>query len=247
MVPDPARSQRAAPRGPGQQTMSIGEVLEQLRPTFPDVTISKIRFLEDQGLVDPQRSPSGYRKFGHADLERLRYVLSVQRDHYLPLRVIRDHLDAIDRGLDPAPLPGGSPHAPRLVPDGEVEPSGPVRLSRAELISAAGADTELLTALESFALVAADPATGHYDEAAVAVTRAARELAGFGIEPRHLRPFRTAADREAGLVEQVVTPLRRQRGPQAAGRAEEVGREVAALVVRLHAALLSAALERGAD
>jgi DNA-binding transcriptional MerR regulator len=227
--------------------MSIGEVLEQLRPGFPDVTISKIRFLEDQGLVDPQRSPSGYRKFSHADLERLRYVLSVQRDHYLPLRVIRDHLDAIDRGLDPAPLPGGSPNAPRLVPDDAGGPVGPVRLTRAEVLGAAGADAELLAALESFALVAADPATGHYDAAAVAVTRAARELAGFGIEPRHLRPFRTAADREAGLVEQVVTPLRRQRGPESAGRADEVGREVAALVVRLHSALLSAALERGAD
>jgi len=226
--------------------MSIGEVLEQLRPTFPDVTISKIRFLEDQGLVDPQRSPSGYRKFSHADLERLRYVLAVQRDHYLPLRVIRDHLDAIDRGLDPAPLPGGSPHAPRLVPQNGAA-AGPVRLTRAELLAAAQADEELLCALESFALLAADPATGRYDPAAVSITRTARELAGFGIEPRHLRPFRTAADREAGLVEQVVTPLRRQRGPQAAGRADEVGREVAALAVRLHAALLSAALERGAD
>ena len=248
MVPDPARSQRSAPRGPAQQTMSIGEVLEQLRPTFPDVTISKIRFLEEQGLVDPERSPSGYRKFSHADLERLRYVLSVQRDHYLPLRVIRDHLDAIDAGLDPAPLPGGSPRAPRLVPDdAPAGPSGPARYARDEVLAVAGADDALLTELESHALVAADPRTGLYDATAVSIAQAARELAGFGIEPRHLRPFRTAADREAGLVEQVVTPLRRQRGPESAGRADEVGREVAALAVRLHAALLSAALERGND
>src|SRR3954452_8688010 len=102
-------------------SMSIGEVLTALRPDFPDVTISKIRFLEEQGLIDPERTPSGYRKFAHADVERLRVVLSVQRDHYLPLRVIRDHLDAVDAGLDPPPLPG-APRVPRLVPDAPLEP-----------------------------------------------------------------------------------------------------------------------------
>src|ERR671929_2398515 len=118
--------------------MSIGAVLEALRPEFPDVTISKIRFLEEQGLIDPDRTPSGYRKFGHDDLERLRFVLAVQRDHYLPLRVIRDHLDAVDAGLDPPPLPG-APRVPRLVPDVPA-PEPPTSYTRRELLAAAGAE-----------------------------------------------------------------------------------------------------------
>ena len=220
--------------------MSIGEVLAALRPDFPDVTISKIRFLEEQGLIEPDRTPSGYRKFAHGDVERLRFVLSVQRDHYLPLRVIRDHLDALDAGLDPAPLPG-APRVPRLVPDAPAEP--PTSYSRGELVEAAGAEEALLDELEAYGLTAERPGGG-YDAEALAVLRAAAGLARFGIEPRHLRPFRTAADREAGLVEQVVAPLRRQRGPEAAGRADETAREVAALCARLHAALVSSALQR---
>jgi len=230
--------------------MSIGEVLAQLHGEFPDITISKIRYLEGEGLVEPERTPAGYRKFTHADVERLRYVLAVQRDHYLPLRVIREHLDAIDRGLDPPALPGGAPRVPRLV--GDSVTSGPerfapgpdLRLSRADLIEAAPADEELVAALESFGILVPVPGTGQYDAEAVTITRAAVELARFGIEPRHLRPFRTAAEREAGLVEQVVAPLRRQRGPEAGGRADEAGREVAALCLRLHAALVKTALDR---
>ncbi|HEX2808009.1 MAG TPA: MerR family transcriptional regulator [Kineosporiaceae bacterium] len=237
-------------RGAPQPTMSIGEVLALLRPEFPDVTISKIRFLEEQGLVEPDRTPAGYRKFTHDDVERLRYVLAVQRDHYLPLRVIKEHLDALDRGLDPPALPGGAPRVPRLV--GDTASFGPerfergpdLRLSRSELLDAAPVDDDLLTALESYALVSPVPGTATFDAEAVTVCRAAAELARFGIEPRHLRLFRTAADREAGLVDQVVAPLRRQRGPEAAGRAEEAEREVAALCLRLHAALVKTALDR---
>jgi len=104
--------------------MSIGEVLGALRPEFPDVTISKLRFLESEGLVEPARTPSGYRKFSHADVERLRYVLEAQRDHYLPLRVIKEHLDALDRGLELPEQPGGRPQVPRAViasPEGSTE------------------------------------------------------------------------------------------------------------------------------
>jgi DNA-binding transcriptional MerR regulator len=223
--------------------MSIGAVLALLRPEFPDVSISKIRFLEDQGLVEPDRTPAGYRKFGHQDVDRLRYVLGVQRDHYLPLRVIRDHLDALDRGLEP-PVTRGGPGSPRLV----GADSGPVgvgrRLTRAQLLIAAEVEEPVLRDLESHGLVSARPG-GYYDADAVLVTRTASELAAFGIEPRHLRAFRSAADREAGLVEQVVSPLRRQRGPEAAAHAEEVTREVSQLCVRLHASLVKAALERG--
>lgn len=237
-------------RGAPQPTMSIGEVLAALRPDFPDVTISKIRFLEDQGLVEPDRTPAGYRKFTHADVERLRYVLAVQRDHYLPLRVIREHLDALDRGLDPPALPGGPPRIPRLVGDQAAigperfEPGLDLRLSRGDLIAAAPVEPDLLDDLESFGLVSPAPGTGSYDAEAVTIVRVAAELAGFGIEPRHLRTFKMAAEREAGLVEQVVAPLRRQRGPEAVGRAEEASREVAALCLRLHAALVKTTLDR---
>jgi DNA-binding transcriptional MerR regulator len=232
----------AARRHDGRSsTMSIGAVLEALRPEFPDVTISKIRFLEEQGLIDPDRTPSGYRKFGHDDLERLRFVLAVQRDHYLPLRVIRDHLEAVDAGLDPPPLPG-APRVPRLVRPVAPEAAQTV-FTAAQLADAAGGEPGLLEELESYGLVTARP-DGTFDAEVLAVLRAAAGLARFGIEPRHLRPFRTAADREAGLVEQVVAPLRRQRGPEAAGRADETAREVAALCVRLHAALVGVALNR---
>jgi len=228
--------------------MSIGEVLSLLRPEFPDVTISKIRFLEDQGLVQPERTASGYRKFDHADVDRLRYVLSVQRDHYLPLRVIREQLAAIDRGVEPPVLPGLGPRVPRLVGEHEVadrRSAGAASImTRDQLARTAGVGDELLQALESYGLVVARPGGG-YDFDAAVIARTAGELAAFGIEPRHLRAFRSTAEREAGLVEQVVTPLRRQHSTESAARGEETGREVAGLCVRLHAALLKTVLDRG--
>jgi hypothetical protein len=184
----------------------------------------------------------------------LRYVLGVQRDHYLPLRVIREHLDALDRGLEP-PVTRGGPGSPRLVeltdrssgvPERDGQGGAGRRFSREQLLAAAEVDDAVLRDLESHGLVAVRPG-GFYDVDAVLVTRTARELAVFGIEPRHLRAFRSAADREAGLVEQVVSPLRRQRGPEAAAHAEEVTREVSQLCVRLHATLVKAALERGGN
>ncbi len=232
-----------------QPTMSIGGVLASLREDFPDVTISKIRFLEAEGLVEPQRAPSGYRRFTPQDVERLRYVLEAQRDHYLPLKVIRQHLDAIDRGLEP-PLPLRAPGVPREVghvdgPDGQVlSTDGPrVTLTRPELLEASGADEKLLVALEGHGLVQASP-SGHFDADALAVARICAELATFGLEPRHLRPFRTAADREIDLVEQAVGPMMRMRTGDGPSRAEEAAREIAALSLRLHTALVRAGVQR---
>jgi DNA-binding transcriptional MerR regulator len=231
--------------------MSIGEVLAALRPAFPDVTISKIRFLEAEGLVEPDRTPSGYRKFTHADVERLRYVLQAQKEQYLPLRVIKEHLEAMDRGLEP-PEGGGRPQVPHAVavgvdgfpgPESFVRDPDAVRLSRAELLEAALVDDALLTALESYGLVSRRPGSTHYDADALAVVRTVGELTHFGLEPRHLRSVKAAADREVGLVEQVVTPLLRQRSPEARARAEETAREMAALSVRLHATLVKIALD----
>lgn len=239
---------------PASSLMSIGEVLSQLRPEFPDVTISKLRFLESEGLVEPARTPSGYRKFSYADVARLRYVLGAQRDHYLPLRVIREHLDAMDRGLQPPAFPGERPTVPpqadedlpgprALVPD-KVE----LRLSRSELCVAAGLDEEELSQVEAFGLIepmagTAKSAAGPlFDADALVVATAVAELSAYGLEARHLRAFRTAADRESDLMAQVVGPLLRQRSPQARARAEEVARELGAISLRLHTALVRARL-----
>ena len=238
---------------PSRAYMSIGEVLAQLRTDFPDITISKIRFLEAEGLVEPERTASGYRKFSHEDLGRLRYVLSAQRDHYLPLRVIKEHLDAIDRGLEPPALAGGGPRVPRALvaaeglpgPDAFLPEVSEVRLSQRELLDAAGLEPQQLEQLEQYGLVSKHAGGSHYDGNALLVAKTVGEMARFGIEARHLRPFKAAADREIGLVEQVVTPLVRQRNPEARGRADEVARELAALSVRLHAALVRAGLDPG--
>jgi DNA-binding transcriptional MerR regulator len=236
---------------PARAYMSIGEVLDRLRPDFPDVTISKIRFLEAEGLVEPQRTPSGYRKFTSDDLQRLRYVLAAQRDQYLPLKVIKSHLEAIDRGLEPPETPGGAPRVPMSVVASDGLPTAEafahdaseLRLSRDELIAAAGIDGALLDQLCDYGLIQRRAGSSHFDGGALMVARAAAELAGFGIEPRHLRAFKSAAEREVGLIEQVVTPMARQRGADAQARAQETVRELAALSVRLHSALVKAALD----
>jgi DNA-binding transcriptional MerR regulator len=234
---------------PSRAFMSIGEVLATLRADFPDVTISKIRFLESEGLIEPERTASGYRKFSRDDVARLRYVLSAQRDNYLPLRVIKAHLEAIDRGLEPPATAGGGPQVPRALAVAEGLP-GPeafgrdaseLRLSREELVEAAGVDAALLDTLEQFGLVTARPG-GYYDGDALVIAKTVADMSRFGLEPRHLRAFRAAADREVGLVEQVVAPLVRQRNPEARGRAEEVARELAALSVKLHAMLVKSGL-----
>ena len=231
--------------------MNIGQVLDELRPDFPSITIPKIRFLEDKGLIKPERTPAGYRKFCRDDVDRLRYVLRMQRDHYLPLKVIGEHLDAIDRGLEPPPIEAVVPTVPTvaLAADGLPSPESfrrrdNVRLSRRELVKIAEIDDDLLAQLEQFGLISPRPGTGHYDTDALVIARTARELADFGFEPRHLRAFRTAADREVGLVEQVVAPLKRGRDAAAAGRVEDTVSEIAALSVRLHATLVKAGLRR---
>lgn len=230
--------------------MSIGEVLTALRTEFSDVTISKIRFLEAEGLIEPSRTSSGYRKFSRADLSRLRYVLQAQRDHYLPLRVIKSHLAALDRGLEPGTSDGGGPRVPMSLvatdglPGPETFAPDPteLRLSREELLSASGLSEDQLDALSSFSLVSPVSGGTYYDGDALVIASTVAEMARFGLEARHLRPFRMAADREIGLVQQVITPLERQRNPEARARAEEAVRELAALSVKLHASLVRAAL-----
>jgi DNA-binding transcriptional MerR regulator len=229
--------------------MNIGQVLDVLREDFPGVTIPKIRFLEDKGLIKPERTAAGYRKFSPEDVDRLRYVLRMQRDHYLPLKVIGEHLDAIDRGLEPPPIESPVPTVPTIALAVDGLPAAEsflrrsdLRLSRNELVKVAGIAEELLDQLEYFGIVRARPGTRHYDADALVIARTARELADFGFEPRHLRAFKTAADREVGLVEQVVAPLQRGRDTSARARAEDAVGEIAALSVRLHATLVKAGL-----
>ncbi|MCC5474044.1 MerR family transcriptional regulator [Streptomyces sp. NPDC059680] len=221
--------------------MSIGTVLNVLRDEFPEVTISKIRFLESEGLIEPQRTPSGYRKFSAGDVERLAHVLRMQRDHYLPLKVIREHLDAMERG-EAVQLPVvGRQRTAEDVPGPVVAVPTVARVGRAELLAAAEIDEGALKEWESYGLIA-PLEDGVYDAEAVTVAALVAELGRFGIEPRHLRVMKAAADREAGLVDQVVAPLKRHRNPQTRAHAEARTKELAALTVKLHAALVKTAL-----
>ena len=230
--------------------MTIGAVLAALSPDFPDITISKIRFLEAEGLVTPERTGSGYRTFSSHDLERLRYILTAQRDRFWPLKVIAEALDKLDRGLEPvgnAQAPAG-PQVPAAAADpylpsaSEVGRRGHLRLTDAELRQAAGLDQDTFEALSTYGLLHPD-ASGHFGDAALAVARAAGALAAYGIEPRHLRPFRTAADREIGLVQQVLSPVR-GRNQGTGGRAtHDPTPQILAECIALHTALVRAGLD----
>lgn len=226
--------------GPDEQPLySIGEVLAQLRAEFPDTTISKLRFLESEGLVEPQRTPSGYRKYSRSDLRRLRFVLTAQRDQYLPLRVIREQLAA--------GTPTESPVRPNLValgPDDELpSPSHPGRVDPAQRFTAAEvcvhADLKPddLRDLQQHGLLAPD-AAGLYDSDALAVAQAAAALAEFGLQARHLRAWRSAADREIGTFAALIAPLLRHPDPAEQARAADTVRELTALSQRLHTALV---------
>ena len=234
----------AAARDPGARPtagredalMSIGEVLAHLRTEFPDTTISKLRFLEAEGLVDPQRTASGYRKYSWGDIARLRFVLTAQRDQYLPLRVIREQLERLADG--PA-----APGRPNLVAVGAEQAADPAdsRVPRDDLLDRTGATPALLDELEQIGLVTARP-PGWYDGDALIIVAAVVGLTRYGLEVRHLRGFRATADREVGLFTQMLAPLVRQSDPAARARAAETARELQALSQRLHAALVRAGL-----
>ena len=215
---------------------SIGAVLDVLRPDFPDVTISKIRFLESEGLLTPGRTPAGYRQFGTADLERLRFILTAQRDHYLPLRVIREQLDALDAGTGAPALSLAGAHP---TPAAGTAPRR--RITREELVERTGADESLLGDLLTHGLLRPGPG-GFFDPEAVLVVSTAAGLAAHGLGARHLRAMRTAAEREAELLAQVTGPVARQPDPGARGRAEELARELTEMSTTLHTTLVRVAL-----
>ena len=220
--------------------LTVGAVVRDLSEEFPDVTISKVRFLEAEGLVTPARTASGYRQFTPEDVERVRYVLRAQRDHFWPLRVIKDNLEAIDRGLAPGDAGDGRPVAPAPVPDPDVPDAvdlavrRDLRLTAAELARATGLAPAEVADLAAHGLLRPDP-SGLHDEADLQVAHAAAGLGAYGVEPRHLRGFRAAADREVGLVEQVA-------GPRRGADAQRHAAEVAHLCLALHAALVRGGL-----
>jgi bifunctional DNase/RNase/DNA-binding transcriptional MerR regulator len=208
----------------------IGEVLAQLRPEFPDISTSKIRFLEAEGLIEPARTRSGYRRFSAADIERLRYILTMQRDSYLPLRVIRERLAVIGAGqVDGAEAANGRPAG-----------RAPADMTRRQLLDAAEISEAELTELEDYGLIRR--VGRQYGGDALAVARALAALRQYGVQARHLRAVKAAADREANLVEQVVAPQLRQRGSGARDAAARTAWQIADLTLRLHATLVESAL-----
>jgi DNA-binding transcriptional MerR regulator len=249
--------------------LSIGEVLSLLKPEFADLTISKIRFLESQGLLDPERTPSGYRKFYEPDIDRLRWILRQQHENYLPLKVIKgklggepdsdgdllgDELDADEdepngeRSHRPAGRGGGAAVAAAAVrsisrPDLGAAPSS-VSLTLDELAVATGLSSDDLNDLVRFGLMTGKSVAGsvYYDEEALTVANLAAGFMRYGVEARHLRMYRTSAEREAGFFEQVVMPMLKQRNPQARRQAVEALRELSQLGQGLRAALVRQAL-----
>ncbi|MFT3874954.1 MAG: MerR family transcriptional regulator [Propioniciclava sp.] len=224
-------------------TKSIGGVLKILKEDFPDITISKIRFLEGEGLISPERAPSGYRRYSERDITRLRYILDVQKNQYLPLKVIRENLEARDRGEEPAaPAPRAeAPVALDVVPPAPAASRSagkkrPIHVTRKELLAMSGLTEAKLTELEQHELVVPRRGTAFYGRDALTVAVAARRLAAYGWDVRHLRALKQVAEREAAMIEQAVGARSRRR---TASRADTA--EVMRLVMYAHAALLRSA------
>ena len=222
--------------------MSIGEVLVALKAEFPDITISKIRFLEGEGLLDPERTPSGYRKFYSEDVERLRMVLRLQRDEYLPLKVIKERLD---HKSDEAPRSRKKP-APEEKDDGLAPAATGLQMTVDELAAATGVDPSRIQELESFGIVCSHGLNGnrYYDGDDFLVVSIVKDFFKYGIEPRHLAMYRHFAEREATFFEQLVTPMLRQKNPDSRRAAVENLTDLTALSRKLKQALLTSNLRQ---
>lgn len=224
MAASPAR-ERSASAG----LLSIGQVLARLTPEFPDLTSSKLRFLEVQGIVSPSRTESGYRKFSAADIERLRLGLTLQRDHYLPLSVIREQLDEADAG-----------ETTSLVPPPSITPA-PRRYRRDELLAAAGAGPQLLNDAISTGVITAQES---YQETTVTLLRGLVALDRHGIEPRHLRSLRQGAEREVALIESAMSSLLRRTDAASRAKASELAPELATRIDEVRSLFVKDALSR---
>jgi hypothetical protein len=230
--------------------LSIGEVLDSVRADFPDVSISKIRFLEAEGLISPERTPAGYRKFFEPDVARLRYILSLQRDHFLPLRVIRERLaEADETGSYPEPEAAQTPQGNGRAGGKAAAPPEPalvevnVQMTRSELRDAAGLTDDQMRQLEDFGVIGKRD-SDVYDANDLVIARTSGRFFSYGVEPRHLRMYRQFADREAAFFEQIVTPAFMRKDPDGADDARRSVKELLALSRQMREAALRSSLGR---
>lgn len=214
---------------------TIGRVLEMIRSEFPDISVSKLRYLETEGLISPDRQqPSGYRRFSQEDIDRLLYVLRAQRDRYLPLKVIREELEALDRGETPPSLEPDEPPVPAEPKPAPVRVSGVRGLTRRQVLEQSGLGEASFVLLERLKIIQPLQGKQVYGQDAVVVATAAKRLASYGIDLRQLRVVQQAATMEAALVEQAVAPYRRR-----AGQPEQVVSDLFNVVMQAHAGLLA--------
>lgn len=228
-----------------ENLFTIGEVLNQVRSEFDEISISKIRFLEAEGLLVPSRTKSGYRKFSNSDIEKLRYILRMQRDHYLPLKIIKEHIEAMDRGLTPQIEQDVKPKIPSRVVDfnqGSLVKRN-IRVTKEELIKDTGISDKDLNDSLDFGLISVLADNRHFDENAIKTSRVIAALSEYGIEPRHLKVMKSGSEREVSLIKQIVSPLARSRRPDASEQAEQMMREIANLTNQLHSILVHSSLD----
>jgi DNA-binding transcriptional MerR regulator len=230
---------RDEPRPRKEKSLTIGAVTKQLEREFPDISISKIRYLEDQKLLAPRRTPGGYRLYAPADVDRLRTILRLQRDEFLPLRVIRQELAAGRADSEPAAKPDAEPRG--AIRRTSFALRGPGSLYRlAEVLEETGADQALVKELEDYGVIKGEHHEGEtlYDDTEREIIRAVGELKRFGVGGRNLRVFRTSADREAALLEQILAPALRSRNPERRKEAVEALENLAAVASHLKHLLL---------
>jgi DNA-binding transcriptional MerR regulator len=225
---------------PGK-AMTIGAVCKALRQEFPDISISKIRYLEDQKLLEPRRTPGGYRLYAHTDVARLRTILRMQRDEFLPLRVIRQELASGRLDADAATVPAPSNDGgPRRRPGVSVTAGGGALYSLEDVVEDTRADPRLVAELEEYGVIKGEHRAGtkYYDETEREIIRAVTELARYGVGGRNLRAFRTSADREAALLQQILAPALRSRNVERRKEAVEALENLAAVTTHLKHLLL---------
>jgi len=230
----------------GHALFTIGEVINRISEEFPEITISKIRFLETHELITPTRTASGYRKFSLIDVERLRYILRMQRDHFLPLKVIKNHIEAMDRGLEPPAVGDVTPKPPRALvsTDSLVESANvkAVRLTREELLENSGQAEDLVKDLLTFSLIRPDE-QGLFSGRDLTIVETAGLLAGFGLEPRHLKTVKSSADREIDLFAPLITAARSGRNGASNAEVAELALQISNALLRLHELVLRQILD----
>jgi DNA-binding transcriptional MerR regulator len=236
----PAQPDPDPDAGAPRKAMTIGAVCKALEQEFPDISISKIRYLEDQKLVAPRRTPGGYRLYSAGDVQRLRTILRLQRDEFLPLRVIRQELASGRAATDVAPSSGDGAAGRHKRSPSVTAPSSGALYSLEDVIEETRADPRLVSELEEYGVIKGENRAGtkYFDETEREIVRAVTELARYGVGGRNLRAFRTSADREAALLQQILAPALRSRNAKRRKEAIEALENLAAVTTHLKHLLL---------